>query len=74
MRNQHHEHLADISHLVLFPHHQQPKQKQQQSMTHVTEHDTEQEWEGYCGKQGWVGFAISSNAVCLDDILCRSSV
>jgi hypothetical protein len=38
-------------------------------MTNISEHDTEQEWEGHTGEDSWVNFFVSGDAVCVDDYL-----
>lgn len=38
-------------------------------MTHITEHHTEEEWEGNDGDEGWVSFQVCGDTVGIDDAL-----
>ena len=42
-------------------------------MTDVTEHDSEQEWEGDHAKHTWVDFFVGWNAISVSDLLERST-
>jgi hypothetical protein len=38
-------------------------------VTHISEHDTEEEGEGHTGKDCWVNFFVGRNTICIDDFL-----
>ena len=38
-------------------------------MTHISEHDSEQEWEGDLREYGWVDFLIHGHSIGVDDLL-----
>ena len=42
-------------------------------MTHVSEHDTEKEWERDAGKHSWVSFLVHGDTIGVDDLLEGSS-
>lgn len=38
-------------------------------MTHISEHDTEEEGEGYASKNGWVNLLVHGHTISVDDFL-----
>ena len=59
---------------LLLENHYQAEQEKNETVTDVTEHHAEQEWESNCSEQRWVRLTIFCDSVSFNNLLGRPSV
>mmetsp|Transcript_8658 Transcript_8658/g.18075 ORF Transcript_8658/g.18075 Transcript_8658/m.18075 type:complete len:202 (-) Transcript_8658:980-1585(-) len=54
---------------LLVPYQHASIEEQKHTMTNITIHHSEKEWEGSRGKEGWIGFSITGDSIRVNKLL-----